>query len=396
MHPYPEMVGNHLQTKVYVAPLIILALLALVVFSYRKTKLIVFGTVFFFVNIALVLQLLPVGAAIIAERYSYVPYIGLFIVIGYGYVWVAENKKNSIKRFKNVVLGILAAWILFLCITSFNRIKVWKRGDFLFEDILLTYKNQAFVYNNLGFLCYNQLKDYDRALINYNQCLQIDSTFDMAHRNRGILNFNIKKYPEALIDFNNAIRLKPKNADIYLERANTYSLLNEDDKAIADYNVYLAQHHDNSQAYHWRGVAETHSKRSDDAIADFNSSLALHPNNYESYYWRGLSYYDKKMTTEAIRDLSKSIELDPSKSEVYAWRGLMYYSIKNLNAAIADYSKAISINPNDMASLVNRAISYKELKQWKQSFDDINKAATLGCKFDNAFYEEVKRNAGVK
>ena len=396
MHPYPEVDGGHMLTKVYIAPVIVLAILVPVIFSFRKTKMIIFGTLFFFVNIALVLQLLPVGAAIIAERYSYVPYIGLFMIIGYGYVWIAENKKESIKKLKMPVMLLLGCWIVFLSYTSFNRIKVWKRGDYLFEDILLSYQNQAFVYNNLGFLCYNQVKDTARAEYNYKRSLAVDSTFTLAHRNLGMLNFNLKKYPEALINYNNAIRLNPSNNDYYLERANTLSMLNKDSNAVNDYTVYLSQKQENPLAYHWRGVAYVHLHKNDLAMKDLYKSLELNPNNQESHYWLGLSLYDQKKTNEAIKEISKAITMEPLKSEMYSWRGLMYYNVKNLPAAIADYTKALSLNPNDIASLVNRAIAYKETKQWSNALADIDRVGKMGQKIDRAFYEEIWRNANGK
>jgi tetratricopeptide (TPR) repeat protein len=406
MHPYPEVIGNHLQMKVYIAPLIVLALLIPVVLSFRKTKMIVFGTIFFFINIALVLQLLPVGAAIIAERYSYVPYIGFFMMIGYGYMWIAENKKESIKKLKTLILIILSGWVLFLGITSFNRIKVWQRGDYLFEDILLSYQNQPFVYSNLGFLCFNELKDYDRALLNYNRCVAVDSTFEVVYCNRGILYFNMQKYKEAIKDFDKALLFNPANANALIGRANTLSSLNMFDKALVDYNTFITLIENNpnkyqiasnlTSAYHWRGVAESNLGKNDDAIRDFNKVLDLEPQRYESYYWRGLAYNNKKMLPQAIQDLSKAITIEPSKSEYYAWRGLLNYNVHNVQASIDDYTKAIQLNPKDLASYANRALSYKDTKQWEKALADLDIVTKMGYPVQKEYYESVKQNVRGK
>jgi protein O-mannosyl-transferase len=399
MHPYPPMVDGHMQMNMYLAPVVDILLIIPAIISYRKTKMILFGTLFFFVNIVLVLQILPVGAAMIAERYSYVPYIGLFMMLGYGYVWISDNKKEFIRKFKILFLTIVAVWTIYLGYTAFNRIKVWYRGDYLFEDILLSYQNQPFVYNNLGFLCFNELKDMDRAMLNYNRCIAVDSTYDIVYGNRGILFFNMGKYPEALSDFNKAIKYKPDHANAIIGRANTYSSLNQFDKALVDYNTFIALVTNNPSLYrigsnvvsahHWRGIAECNMGKYDDAIRDFNIVLANEPNRAETYYWRGLAFNYKKMVTEAISDISKAINLDPTKSEMYAWRGLLYYNTKNNIAAIADYSKAIALNPKDIASLVNRAISYKETKQWVKALADLDTAGKLGQMIDRAFYVEV-------
>lgn len=396
MHPYPELVDGHLATKVYIAPLIVLAFIVPILYSFRKTKMIVFGMLFFFVNIVLVLQLLPVGAAIIAERYSYIPYIGLFMIIAYAYSWISENKQENIKKLKAFIAIILSMWIVWLGILSFNRIKVWKRGDYLFEDILLNYQNQPFVYNNLGYICFNELKENDRALYNYNRCLAIDPEFQMAYGNRAILYFNTQKYPEALKDFDKALQYNLTNTDALIGRANTLSSLNQFEKAIPDYDSYISIKPENPSAWHWRGIAKYNCKKYDEAITDFNKALELQPNGYESFYWRGLSLYSKGLSKEAILDLSKAIEIESSKSELYAWRGLIFYSLKNYNAAIADYTKALSINPNDMASLMNRVISYKITKEWEKAMNDLDNALQKNYPVDRLLYEEVKRNAEAK
>ena len=393
MHPYPDLSIGGVAAKVYASPVIVVLLLALAVWSVKKNRTILFCSLFFLVNIALVLQILPVGAAIIAERYTYMPSIGFSMMLGFGILWIWEHPRKDISKFKKPIIIILSLWVIFLSIVTWKRIGVWQRGDYLFEDILLNYQNQPFVYNNLGFVCFNELKEYDRALYNYNRCIAIDSTFDIVYSNRGILYFNTGKYPEALKDFNVALRLKPDNTNAYLGRANTLGSLGRYKESIPDYDTYLASIKDNAMAYKWRGVAKYQTGYYENAIVDFNTAIAMQPSEYEPYYWRGLTLYAEKKTDEAIKNLSEAIARDNTRNELFAWRGLMYYNKGQIDAAIADYNSAIAINPKDVASLVNRSNVYRDRKQYDKALADLQTVASLGQSVDRRYLEEIAAKA---
>src|SRR5207342_2414130 len=115
-YPYPQDALRNFPFYFYVAPFIVIGLLALIIRSLKKTKTFFFGAGFFVACIFLVLQLLPVGPAMIAERYSYMPSIGLFFVIA-TVLYELIGKNKSIKT--PIYIG-LAAYGLFLSITTFN------------------------------------------------------------------------------------------------------------------------------------------------------------------------------------------------------------------------------------------------------------------------------------
>ena len=75
--------GNLLPDFFFFTPLIVIVALALVYMTLKKTKKIVFGVAFFVINVALVLQFVSVGNALMAERYTYISYIGIFLILGW-------------------------------------------------------------------------------------------------------------------------------------------------------------------------------------------------------------------------------------------------------------------------------------------------------------------------
>jgi hypothetical protein len=100
-YPYPVKNGESISLQFYIYPLLALGILAFAIYSLRFTKRIFFGLIFFVITIGLVLQLLPVGEAIMADRYSYIPSIGIFYLAGAGFYWL-WNKRSIILFYNDI------------------------------------------------------------------------------------------------------------------------------------------------------------------------------------------------------------------------------------------------------------------------------------------------------
>jgi len=394
MYAYPNRINRVLPTIYYIAPFFILLFTFLIYKSKKFNKDIIFGFLFFLITIILVLQLLPVGGAIMAERYVYIPYIGFFFIIGKTYTYVSDSKKKSISRFKNIFLVIIIAFSVMFFYLSKQRIKVWKNGEVLFTDIINKYPNLPFAYNNRGYYYYNYAKDYDKALKDYNKSISLDNSSHRAYSNRGVLYYNIGKYNLALKDFNKCLGLNKSNTDALIGRANTYSSLKKNKLALSDYNKYLIYKPEDTQAYIYRGISKYNMEKSDDAMIDFNKSLSIMPDNDEAYYWIGLNYFKKKDFKYAIKNLDKSLKLNSNRIGIYSWRGLAKYNLKLYKESISDYNMAIKNNPNDAASYVNRSVAYFKIKNYDKAFQDICAAGDLRYALDKAYFMKVKKMAG--
>ncbi len=144
-HPYPKA----LSLMHYIAPVVVLGLGGLMWWSLRKTKVVAFGLLFYGAMIALTLQFVQVGNAIISDRYTYVAYIGLFLIFG----WLFDNflhKKNTVNRQKYAVLGGIGLAGLLFCIMTYQRCDVWQNSGNLWTDVLQNYPDSHIAHNQLG------------------------------------------------------------------------------------------------------------------------------------------------------------------------------------------------------------------------------------------------------
>ena len=407
MYPYPNKIAGHLPSEYYYAAAIIPILITILILA-KKNKDIIFGIFFFFATILLVLQIIPVGGAIAAERYTYIPYIGVFLIIGKGLLFLHEN---SSKFAKIIAQFIVVAMIITFSILTYQRIRIWEDGKKLFTNVIKNYPNLPMAYDNRGFFNYTFGEEYyrekgfanpkqvayDSAIADFSKCISIDSTYYQAYSNRGMLYYNIENhnYEQAVKDFTNALKYKKNNLESIINRANCYSSLNKFDLALIDYDNYIKLKTDNASAYLWRCIALYNLGKFDEAFTDIKKSIELDSKIDKAYYWRGILYSNKKDYTAAINDFDKALQLNPKAPEPFVWRGLAKYGLKMYKEAIADYDLAIGNNPKEPTTFINRSSAYFEIKNYKQAFKDYCSAGDLRYPLDKQRFMYLKQLAGM-
>jgi tetratricopeptide (TPR) repeat protein len=243
-YDYP-LKGTYGWYIVYV--IIVLILVWLVYKSIKYSRVILFGMLFFIFSLALVLQIIPVGGAIIADRYTYIAYIGLFFMIGYGVDYLWKNKSRKLKFLKPVLVIALSVFILFLAIGTYQRCKVWKDTLSIWNDALEKYPSTIKGYNGRGD-AYNDLHQYELAIKDLNKALVMKVDYPDAYYNRALSYYWLGKnaqdagkadtassyYNKAIIDCTSAIKYNPDLACAYFNRSGNYYTIHKYDLALAD------------------------------------------------------------------------------------------------------------------------------------------------------------------
>jgi tetratricopeptide (TPR) repeat protein len=255
--------------ELFLASSFLTFLSAMVIRYYRKQPYLLVGLFWFLGTLVPVIGLVQVGAQAMADRYAYVPFIGLFIML----VWHLADivKRNACVKFSLIITSIVV--ILTLSVLSWQRCQLWGNQFALWNDVLKNHK-VAFAYNFRG-LAYVDQGQYSLALADYNIAIARDKKFAEAINNRGILYSTIGQYKNALKDYNQAIELQPKFADAYYNRGILYLEINKWDAAISDFTIainidpYMADYFNN------RGVAFRSKGQYDKSFADFDQALRI-------------------------------------------------------------------------------------------------------------------------
>ncbi len=301
-YPYPFKTGSGISLIYYAYIPLVPGILAAIIYSLRSTKNIIFGIGFFAITVFLVLQLLPVGDAIMADRYSYVPSIGIFYLGGVSFM----NLWNS--KLKWIGIAVLAGFTFFFSAATHTRCLIWRTDMSLWQDVIERFQ-----------------------------------TVPIAYYNRGLAFMNENKFKEALDDYTKAIELKPGYNVALVNRGNILRGNSQYDQALRDYNSAIEATPNFSIAYFNRGILYMNQQRNEEALNDFSKAIEFKPRYYKAYSNRGVIYTNLKRYTEAIEDYSKAIEIKPDYMEAYYNRGMAQYNAGNKEAACADIKQSASL-----------------------------------------------------
>lgn len=360
LYPYPAGTETFLPFQFILAPLGVIVLAAIVYYSRKSTRIVLFGTAFYFFTLFPALQLIPVGHAIAADRYTYVPLIGIFFIVAVFIVRVWETiiKKNALLKTASLVIAvIITASLVFL---TFNQCKVWKNGTTLWKNVIDNYPGSYTGHNNLGAMYFHH-RDYEKALHHFLAAIKIKSDYAAALSNicktYSWKNENDRALPYCI----KAIYADPYSENAYLNLGDLY----------LSGNIFLA-------------------------IDMYNRALLINPYNSVGYFklcstFLGLQEYDLANSLCA-----KTITLDPDNAYAYKNMGDAFLHKKQYDKSIEYYLKALSIDQNMAEVHNNLSVIYHYLGNPVLSREHLNKAISLGYKVDPEFKNLLLHNKDGK
>lgn len=316
IHYYPDKIDGFFPIEYYFAPAIILVLIILILIIKRYRKDLVFGFLFFFLTISVVSQVIPVGNSIISERYTYIPYIGLFFIIAFIYNQLA-NKWRYRRIMKPLMILILLSMGVMFSMKSWNRNKVWKDSIKLFGNVARRYPKEA----------------------------------DGLYR-KGLARYKIHDVRGAVLDFKDARIRDPFFTEAYFARGIGRSDLTLYDAAAADFGITIQLDSAHSKAWQHRGATYIILDRYEEAIFDLDIAISLDPEYSDAYKNRGIAKFKLNMNKEALKDINKAIELKADNGEAYYYRGLINKQMQNIPQACSDWYKADSLGYELASSVI--------------------------------------------
>lgn len=353
-YPYPNLDNNgNIPAEFYAAPVILLLITALVFWSLKKTKLLFFAFAFYLVSVAMVLQFISVGSAIMADRYTYIAYIGPFFCISLALSQL-DKKYNSIKWGSFAVLFFAA--LVFARIT-YGRTSIWNNSETLWTDVISKYPNVEVAYKNRGNY-YGQNGKHDLALKDYDVYLKMN-----------------QKDPNIYVNFGNVMNLKGQN-----------------DKALDAYNKALALEPNNFQALMNRGNIQGTLLQFDKAIADYNRVEQIDPSFTQLYFNRGLTYLNSGNSQKSVEDFNTVLKREPDNIQAWMNRGVAFFKMENYQAAMNDFMKATKLQSTNGEAWFKASVTAFKMNNLKDAETFGLKARSLGYKVEDSYLQSLKTN----
>ena len=225
------------------------ATVLVVIWKVKKFPYLATGWLWYTGTLVPVIGIVQVGSHAMADRYTYIPLIGLFIMVAWG-VPVFLKKWNYRKE---ILLASSALSILCLSIITWTQVGYWQNNITLYDHTLKVTDNNCLIYNNRG-NAYNGLGNYRQAIEDYDRAIEIKPDYAEAYYNRGIVYVPLGNYRQAIEDYSRAIEINPGYADAYYNRGNAYNGLGNYRQAIEDFSRAIEIKPDSVAAYNNRAL----------------------------------------------------------------------------------------------------------------------------------------------
>ncbi len=334
---YPIKVNGLLPLEYYISPL---AILLIVFFIYKiisHRKIIITGMLFFVFMIGMVIQIIPLGRSITSDRYTYIPFIGISIIIGYFYI----HLKNQYKKYVPYLTIILFFFIFYSCYAVIERCKVWHDGLTLCTDVAKKNPDQS---HALAALAYAKMdnNDFYGAIEDYNKSLILKKDAE-SYNNRGNAKYKLKNYAAAIEDYTLAIKTDTNYSLAYYNKAAAIEQLAPDwNMSVKLYTKAIQCDKNYMLAYSSRGLAKYHLNDLNGAMEDCNKAIQLDTTYYVAYHNRGIIYFSLKQYQKAIQEYETTIRLKPDYDIAYSNRGVAKYYLNDKQGACMDWQFAVN------------------------------------------------------
>jgi tetratricopeptide (TPR) repeat protein len=349
-HPFPSNLG-----WIYYAsmiPTIVIFGLTFYFFLNKKRKM-VWGLLFYTFNIILLLQIYRTNNFFLADRYTYIAYLGLFFIYAFGLQWVLEKYRKFDKLIYLTVLIILCG----LGYLNFEQNKIWKNGETLWSHVIKYYP-----------------------------------TAPIAWENRASYYSNKGRLEEALLGYSNAISLNRNNPNPYYKRGNLYFDLNQPDTlrlALRDYTEAIMRSPETTVYLLSRGATYASLNMFNNALQDLNEAERLNPNEYNIYFNRFRIYLKLDQYAKAQSDLEKYLQFNSSNPDMWINLGTVSRLNKQYKKSLSAFERAIQLNPTNTAYYYERLITYYEMGDIQKARNDLYFLKSKGFKGINHEYEKL-------
>jgi len=330
MYPHP---GNSLLLwKGVAAGLALVIITILVIRKARKIPYLAVGWLWYVVTLIPVIGIVQVGAQAMADRYTYITLIGLFIIIAWG-----ANDLLSKWLYRKICLGTLAAIILpVLIVLTWKQVQYWENGITLFKHTVKHTSNNVVIYNNLG-IAYKNSGKYKEAIEAYKQAIRINPDYAKAYSNLGVAYNESGKYKEAIEVCKKSIRINPDSAKAHFNLGVAYGELGKYKEAIEACKQALRIDPDYATAHSNLGVAYGVLGMYKESIEEFKQAVEIDPDDLLAHNNLGYAYLSSSMHKEAIDAYKQVVRIDPDYAKAHFGLGYAYLSLNDRGSAIEQY-----------------------------------------------------------
>ena len=402
LHPGKSLPGWH----AVVAGLVLACLSIAFLRAARRHPYLAVGWLWYLGTLVPVIGLVQVGMQAMADRYTYVPLIGLFIICVWGVYDLVKGWRHG------KVLLALSAGVLFLALTTCTWLQVrhWKNSATLFQHALTINAENYVAHNNLGAALIQQGK-IEEGISHYTKALEINPNYWLAYSNFGGYLVGQGKVEEAMHHCSEAVRLNPNSPEAHSNLGLALALQGKFEEAAAHYSEALRLRPEYAHAHRNLGLALERLGRLEEASTHYSKAVFFKPEFVQAHlnlatvlakqgeFEEAAEQYQKALAIKpndagihndfatflaqqgkaqlAIDHYSRALEIRPDFAEVYSNLGNVFKQQGEIDKAIVHYNKALEIKPNQAEAHNNLGVLLAKRGRFNEATKHYSEALRL-------------------
>jgi tetratricopeptide (TPR) repeat protein len=340
----------------YPHPVVMAGVSVLLFRQRRRYPFLLMGWLWYCGTLVPVIQLLQTGGHAMADRYTYMPSVGVLVVA----VWGAYEITRG-WRYQAMALSVGGGAAIILCLAlTRQQLGYWQDSESLFEHAVKVTENNHLAHYNLGTFL-SQKGQMDEAIRHLQETIRLKPAYAPAHCNLGVALGENGQTDEAIRQFREALRLKPEDAEAYYNLGIVLDKKGQMDEAIRQYQEAVRLKPDWAPVHNDLGIVLLNQGRVDEAVRQYQEAIRLKPDHAGAHYNLGNALFQKGQIEEAIHQYREAVRLKPKDAEAHNNFGAALETKGQVDEAIGQYREALRLKPDyaDARNNLARALGTK-------------------------------------
>ncbi|HVM49081.1 MAG TPA: tetratricopeptide repeat protein, partial [Candidatus Acidoferrum sp.] len=376
-YPYPKALPLWLVAG---AALLLMAVSVWAITGARRRPYLLVGWLWFLLILLPVSGLIQVGSHSGADRYTYVPLAGVFVMIVWG---CAEVLARS--RWPRVLARATVAALLLACAArTEDQLRHWRNAETLFSHALAVTQDNYLAYNNVGYYLMHKYGRLDDAIECFRRAIALYPQEVEALGNLGYACAQKGQAAEAITWYQAALQANPAHAATHNNLGNVLSGLGKLDDAIREYQLALKYEPEYAEAHNNLGIAYAQQGRFDNAVLEFRAAIRFKAAYAIAHNGLANVFTLRGQYAEAVPEYEEALRLDPAYAEAQNGLGYALAGAGRADEAIGHYEEALRLSPGYVVAHYNLGCALARLGRREEAIAQLNEALRLQPDYKDA------------
>jgi tetratricopeptide (TPR) repeat protein len=380
LYPYPE---GGLSVGEVVLALLVLLIVSVILFLWRKTyPFALTGWLWFVGMLVPMIGIVQVGSQPRADRYTYLPEIGLYILV----TWGAMELLKSWRHKRNVLAVAASVGIAVFVTLSYSQTSYWRNSETLWRHTVDVTSRNYIAHNNLARTLLER-GELNEAIAHYKEALEIKPDVAQVQSNLGNALVREGQAEEAIVHLQKALQIDPAYAEAYNYMGSALMRKGQAGEAIAYYQKAVQLNNSYAEAYNNLGVAFLRNGQVDQAIAHYKKAVAINPGSAEMQYNLGNALARQGNWADAIACYRAALSTERDSVKAAKVRNNLGAALERLgksDEALEQFSQALQTNGNYPEAHCNLGRMLAQLGRRDEAVAHLREALRLKPTYEEA------------